>query len=320
MTDVPARQTVPRQVPRRQVSRRRVSQQHQQVAARQVSERQVAARQVSEERPDGVVAPPVWQATAPARPRPTAVRGWRGRPGPVAALVAAGAVLLSGCGSSHPAGSADYTALPGVRGVRTGDGGKALVVAYTAGACRQAAKARVAETASAVTLTAALPKSCRTGRVEWALKFRLGSVAGTRAVHDGVGGPVLTVFDGSVLTDPHHLPAGYRQQSGTQGPVVAGSWTRDWVPAKGTTGDELQVTQAPGLLPAAPGSPVGGRHLVGRLPAVVTRDPATKTLSVQWIVPGRHRAARVAAVQTAARPTLTVSALLAVAASLPVRG
>jgi len=94
-----------------------------------------------------------------------------GRAGGLAAAVAAGALLLSGCGSSRAGSSSDYTAVPGVRGVRTGDGGKALVVAYTAGPCRQAAKARVAETASAVTLTAALPKSCRTGHVEWALKI-----------------------------------------------------------------------------------------------------------------------------------------------------
>ncbi len=307
MTDVPA-QTIPRQVSERQVSEQ---------------QRHDATVPIPVERATTPVRPrttPVRPRTTPVRPSMTALRPRTGRSAPVAVLVAAGAVLLSGCGSSHPASSADYTALPGVRGVRTGNGGKALVVAYTAGPCHQVAKARVAETASEVTLTAALPKSCRTGRVEWALKFRLGLVEGTRAVHNGVGGPLLAVFDGSVLTDPHHLPAGYRQQSGAQGPVVAGSWTRDWVPAKGVTGDELQVTQSPGLLPAAPGSPVGGRHLVGRLPAVVTRDPATKTLTVQWVIPGRHRAARVAAVQTAAQPTLTVDALLAVAASLPVRG
>jgi len=243
-----------------------------------------------------------------------------GRAGGLAAAVAAGALLLSGCGSSRAGSSSDYTAVPGVRGVRTGDGGKALVVAYTAGPCRQASKARVAETASAVTLTAAVSKSCRIGHVEWALKFHLPSAQGARAVHNGVGGPVLPVFDGSVLTDPHHLPAGYRQQSGTQGPVVAGSWTRTWVPAKGVTGDELQITQARGLLPPPAGTPVDGRHLVGHLPAVVTHDPASRTLTVQWVIPGRHRAARVAAVQTATQPTLTVDALRTVAASLPVRG
>ena len=234
-------------------------------------------------------------------------------------LVAAG-VLLVGCGSSHTGSAAGYLALPGVRGVRTGNAGKALVVAYTAGPCRQAAKGKVTETASAVTLTAAMPKSCRSGRVRWALKFSLHSPAGARAVHNGVAGPVLTVFDGSVLTDPHHLPAGYRQQSETQGPDLPGSWTRNWIPPKGIPGDELQITQSPGLLPAAPGSPIGGRHLVGRLPAVVTSDAATRTVTVQWVIPGRHRAARVAAVQTGSSPTLTVATLLAIASSLPVRG
>ncbi len=249
-----------------------------------------------------------------------AVAPGAGRVGAVAAAVAAGVLLLGGCGSPHSGSSTDYAALPGVRGVRTGDGGQALVVAYTAGPCHQAAKGRVTETASAVTLTAALPKTCRTGSVEWALKFRLPSAQGGRVVRNGVGGAAVTVFDGSVLTDPHHLPAGYRQHSETQGPVLPGSWTRTWLPAKGVTGDELQITQSPGLLPPAPGTPVPDRHLVGRLPAVVTRDAATRTFTVQWVIPGRHRAARVAASQAAAQPTLTVPALLAVAASLPVRG
>ncbi len=271
---------------------------------------------------------PAAGAAADARRTGTGVAHARG-PGGRARSRPGGCGGSGGCSGSAAAGrlrEPTLGQLHGLRGVagrpggRTGDGGRALVVAYTAGPCHQAAKGRATETASAVTLTAALPKTCRTGSVEWALKFRLPSAQGARVVRNGVGGAVLTVFDGSVLTDPHHLPAGYRQQSGTQGPVLPGSWTRTWLPAKGVTGDELQITQSPGLLPPAPGTPVPGRHLVGRLPAVVTRDPATRTLTVQWVIPGRHRAARVAAAQTAAQPTLTVPALLAVAASLPVRG
>lgn len=242
----------------------------------------------------------------------------------VAGALVAGGLLLAGCGSSggsgDSSGSAAYQPLPSVRGVRTADGGKALVVAYTAGACDKAAVGRVAETATAVTLTAALPADCRTGTVDWALKFPLPGALGHRVVHNGMGGAAVAVFSGAVLSDPHHLPAGYRQQSEIQKPDVADSWTRVWIPAKGTTGDDLEITQSAHLLPAPAGTAVPGTHTVQSLPATVTEDTATKTLTVQWETRNHRRSSRVAALQTGATPTLTLAVLIAVADTLPTRG
>lgn len=236
-----------------------------------------------------------------------------------AAAVVGGAIaaLLAGCGSSS--GSGAYRAIPGVDGVRTADDGKAVVVTYVAGPCDKVPATRVTTSSTAVTLAADIPSDCQKGKVSWALKFPLSGTLGTRLVRNGPNGATRTAFDGDVLTDPKTLPTGYRQQSETQGPGVGGGWTRDWIPAAGTAGDELEITQSTALLPAPAGTPEPGHWLVGRLPATVTADTAARTVTVQWD-PKAGRSSRVSAVQTGSAPTLTVTELLAVASSLPTRG
>jgi hypothetical protein len=250
-----------------------------------------------------------------------------GRRSPLAVtrLLAAGAALsaaavLGGCGSHSSSGSGDYRGLPDLGGVRTADGNRALVATYTAGPCDTLPRTRVTETSTVVTISAALPSDCVHGDVRWALKFPLPGGLGAREVRNGPSGPTTAPFDGAVLTDPTHLPTGYRQQSEEQTPDVAGSWTRVWVPAAGTAGDQLRITQSPHVIPTPPGAVVPGSWTVAGLPATVVRNTATHTLTVQWDTRSHTRTSRVAAVQAGATPTLSIAELIAVADTLPSRG
>ena len=237
----------------------------------------------------------------------------------IGAVALAAVATISACGSGSGS-SGDYRGLPDLGGVRTADGNHDLVGTYTAGPCDTVPRTRVTETATVATISAALPADCVHGEVRWALKFPLPGTLGARQVRNGPNGRTTAPFDGAVLTDPTHLPTGYRQQSEEQIPDVAGSWTRVWVPAAGTAADQLRITQSPHVIPTPPGTAVPGTWTVAGLPATVVHDAATRTLTVQWDTRSGTRTCRVAAVQTGATPTLTVDELLAVADTLPSRG
>lgn len=236
----------------------------------------------------------------------------------VSAAVAATALVLTACGSSGGS-SATFIAVPQVVGVRTADGGRAVVVAYRAGTCHTTPKTRVEQTSSAVTVTASISAKCAAGgapRAQIPPERSLGS----RPVRNGAHGQAVRPFNGAVLTDPGRLPVEYQQLTGAQTPGVGGGWTRVWRPAPGTVGDRLEITQSPQRLPSPPGTPVPGRYTVAGLPAALVRDSATRTLIVQWNTRNNSRSTRVVAQQTGPHPTLTPTQLLAVAASLPTRG
>jgi hypothetical protein len=116
--------------------------------------------------------------------------------------------LAAACAGS---GVASYRGVPEMNGVRTADAGRQLVVTYIGGGCDEQAKTRVIETATLVTVTAAIPTTggnCTSVGIARELTFRLQRPLGDRHFRNGLRGRAITVFDGSLLRTPGWLPSG----------------------------------------------------------------------------------------------------------------
>jgi hypothetical protein len=96
--------------------------------------------------------------------------------------------LAAACAGS---GVASYRGVPEMNGVRTADAGRQLVVTYIGGGCDEQAKTRVIETATLVTVTAAIPTTggnCTSVGIARELTFRLQRPLGDRHFRNGLRG------------------------------------------------------------------------------------------------------------------------------------
>ncbi len=231
----------------------------------------------------------------------------------VVAVVAAAA----GCTGTAPA---RYTAVPRMNGVRTAAGGRQLVVTYLGGGCDIAAKTHVSETATVVTVTAAIGTTganCATLGIPRALSFVLPEPFGHRLFRNGPRGSEITVFDGSLLGTPAWLPTGYHQITDFQSAAPNGSWSRSWRGAATYTDPDLTLTIGPHPLRAPLGTPVPGRYRVGTATATLTRYTAGSRLSLQWTAPGTHTYRDLTTTTFTPSKAFSVATLLRVAASVP---
>ena len=236
----------------------------------------------------------------------------------VVALVAAVAAVATGC-----TGVVAYTAVPQLSGVRTAAGGRQLVVTYFGGGCDTAPKTRVIETTALVTVTVDIGMTganCADVAYPRVLTFDLPQAFGQRRFRNGLRGPKVTVFDGSMLRSPTWLPAGYREITRFQSAAAHGSWRRSWRGAAAYTDPDLTLTIGPHPLRPPLGSPVPGRYRVGPATATLTRDTDLDQdqLSLQWTAPGTHTFRELSTSQlNTKQPMLTIPTLLRIANSIP---
>ena len=205
-------------------------------------------------------------------------------------------------------------------GVRTSAGGRQMVVTYVGGGCDTAPKTRVIETATLVTVTAAIGTTganCTAVGIPRALAFDLPQPFGHRLFRNGLRGLKLAVFDGSLLETPAWLPTGYHEITNFQSPTANGSWSRSWRGAATYTDPDLTLTIGPHPLLPGPGVPVPGHFRVGGSPATLINYPDENQLSVRWTAPGTHTFRELTTTAFRAKTALGVATLVRVADSVP---